>query len=45
MLRELRPYRRRLTILVVLAALAGVAFGELVPAHRAAPPVRTTHQR
>jgi hypothetical protein len=31
-LSELRPYRRRLIILVVLAAIAGVAVGELAPA-------------
>ena len=31
MLSELRPYRRRLTVLVVLAAIGGAAVGELVP--------------
>jgi hypothetical protein len=31
MLNELRPYRRRLVILVVLAALAGALLGELAP--------------
>jgi hypothetical protein len=41
---ELRPYRRRLAVLVTLAALAGVALGELAPAHRAPPPA-TTHQK
>jgi len=45
MLSELRPYRRRLTVLVILAALAGVALGELTPAHRAAPAAKTTHQK
>jgi hypothetical protein len=31
-LSALRPYRRRLILLVILAALAGGALGELVPA-------------
>jgi hypothetical protein len=44
-LSQLRPYRRRLALLVILAALAGVALGELAPARPGAtaksPP---THQ-
>jgi hypothetical protein len=31
-LRQLRPYRRRLALLVIVAALAGAALGELAPA-------------
>ncbi|MDQ6805075.1 MAG: hypothetical protein M3065_08915 [Actinomycetota bacterium] len=34
MLSQLRPYRRRLAVLVILAAAAGVALGELAPARR-----------
>jgi hypothetical protein len=48
MLSELRPYRRRLAVMVILAALAGVALGELVPGRRAAPTktlTTTTSQR
>jgi len=48
MLSQLRPYRRRLIVLVVLAALAGVAAGELAPARRTPAPAKTstvtTHQ-
>ncbi|HWF74346.1 MAG TPA: hypothetical protein VG186_13445 [Solirubrobacteraceae bacterium] len=45
---ELRPYRRRLAVLVILAAVAGIALGELAPG-RPAPAAKvsttTTGQR
>jgi hypothetical protein len=44
-LSALRPYRRRLALLVILAAAAGAALGELAPAHRgtSAKSSTTTH--
>jgi len=41
-LSQLRPYRRRLVVLVILAALAGAAVGEFAPAHRGTPAKTTT---
>jgi hypothetical protein len=44
MLSGLRPYRRRLIVLVVLAALAGAAVGELAPARRDTTSTKTAHR-
>jgi hypothetical protein len=44
-LSQLRPYRRRLAVLVILAAAAGAVLGELTPAPRGAPAAKTTHQK
>jgi hypothetical protein len=43
MLSGLRPYRRRLILLVVLAALAGAAVGELAPARKDMASTKTSH--
>jgi hypothetical protein len=41
-LSALRPYRRRLILLVIVAALAGAALGELAPARKGASTTTST---